>query len=103
MSHNCTIVAQAANANVRSVRPNALVSGVIRKVATMLSVISGAAPLLNCEGPLVAQSGHSVAIILFRPAVLRRRPINEPSTTKPPFTGHPEGVAYGRSFLAGEK
>ena len=54
-----TIVAQAQNAIVRSVRPDTLdFRRHLEKVAAALSVVSGAVPLRSCEGPLVAQSGR---------------------------------------------
>ena len=52
-----TIVAQAWNAIVRSVRPDPLgFRRHLEKVATALRVVSGAVPLRSWEGPLVARS-----------------------------------------------
>jgi hypothetical protein len=53
-----TIVAQAQNAIVRSVRPDTLgFRRHLEKVAAALGVASGAVPLRSCEGQLVAQTG----------------------------------------------
>ena len=52
-----TIVAQAHNAIVRSVRPDTLgFRRHLKKVPAALSAASGAVPLQSCEGPLVARS-----------------------------------------------